>query len=139
MGDNPSLVFTIPNPPGKNELMRNVSDGERLRAHALGRKLKGRRRTRRYNIWRNAAAWAMRFEGNHSRTWETITGPVSVEIITGNPRQDNDAGVMAIFDLFTEQRVWLDDKQVCSHTVNRGAASDTTVIIVRETAQSRAA
>ena|SRR6185437_614335 len=126
------LVFAIPNPPGKNELTRNVAEAERQRARALGRTLRGRRRTHRYNTWRNAAGWAMKLDGNRARSWEPITGPVAVEIITGNRRQDNDAGVMAIFDLFTELRVWLDDKQVDTHTVKRGAASDTTTVIVRE-------
>ena len=134
------LTFVIPAAPGKNRLYRNVSASERARAHALGLKLRGRRRTQDYNVWRYAAGWAMRMDGSHARTWEPLTGPVTVEIITGNPRQDSDASIPAIFDLFTEMRVWLDDRQVASHTVRRGPNTRETVVIVRPVeAEARAA
>lgn len=123
------LTFAITTPPGKNALFRNVSEAERERCRALGKRLpRGRRRTHEYNRWRNVAEWDMRLDGNKTRTWEPFTGPVAVELIVSS-RHDNDALVPAIFDLFTTMRVWLDDSQVKKHLVEYSDADSRRVIV----------
>lgn len=125
-----SITFTVPSPPSFNSLYRNTSQDERDRAKVVGKTLKGRRRTHAYNTWANAAGWCLKVENGKARTWQPIEGPVRVEIVTGNARQDNDAGVKAIFDLLTEHRVWLDDRQVRRHEVVYGGPSRETIVTV---------
>lgn len=124
-----ALMFTLPVPPGKNALYRNVTETERERCRALGKRLpRGRRRTHEYNRWRNVAEWDMRLDGNKPRTWEPFTGPVAVELIVSS-RHDNDALVPAIFDLFTTMRVWEDDSQVKKHSVEYSESDARRVIV----------
>lgn len=133
-------TFVLTTPPGKNALYRNVTQAERERCRTLGRPLpRGRRRTHEYNRWRNAAEWEMRLEGTRTRTWEPFDGPVAVELIVSS-RHDNDALVPAIFDLFTAMRVWLDDKQVKSHTVTHSDGDSRHVVVtVRALTETRRA
>lgn len=124
------ITFTLPSPPSFNALYRNTSKEERERAATVGKKLRGRRRTFAYNTWANAAGWCMKVENGKARSWQPISGLVKVEIVTGNVRQDNDAGVKAIFDLFTDMQVWGDDRQVVEHTVRYGGPSRETTVTV---------
>ena len=104
------LTFVIPAAPGVNALYRNVTPTERARAVALGRKPpRGRRKTEDYGQWQRAAEWAMKLDGNKSRTWETITDPVEIKIINGKERLDCDAPAKAIIDLLVHMRVIPDD------------------------------
>lgn len=126
-----SISFTLPSPPSFNALTRNTTKEERARAAKVGKKLKGRRRTHAYNAWANAAGWEMRVDNQgRARSWEPLVGPVSVRILTGNARQDNDASPKAIFDLFTTMRVWNDDSQVKHHEVYYGGMPGKTVVTV---------
>lgn len=111
-------TFVIPSAPSVNELYYNAPG-------------KGRRKTKRYGTWLRAAGWAMKLEDGRARTWEPISGDVAVEIITGNRRQDNDAGVKAVFDLLTEMKVWNDDRQVKAHSVRQGGNERETIVTVR--------
>ena len=112
------ISFTLPAPPGVNTLYANVPG-------------KGRVKTKRYRAWIKEAGWVMRVSPNGTLNhWTPITGPVNVTILGGNARQDNDAGVKAIFDLMTRMRVWLDDAQVREHTVSHGGLRAKTIVTI---------
>jgi Holliday junction resolvase RusA-like endonuclease len=112
------LVFRIPNAPGVNNLYRNVPG-------------KGRVKTKAYKDWQYRAAWAMKLDGTTTRSWATITGPVIVEIVSGNHRKDSDGPVKAILDVLTLMKVYADDKQVIKHTVSRSEKPcDETIVTV---------
>lgn len=111
------ISFTLPAPPSVNTLYANVPG-------------KGRVKTRAYKRWIEDAGWHMRLDGDKVRSWQPITGPVQVKILGGNARQDNDAGVKAIFDLMTRMRVWLDDAQVREHTVSHGGIPRKTIVTI---------
>ena len=113
------LVFTIPNAPGVNNLYRNVPG-------------RGRIKTKAYKDWQVQAGWAMKLDGTTPRYWATLSGPVTVDIVVGNHRQDSDAGNKATLDLMTLMKVYGDDKQVISHTVSRSERpSPETIVTVR--------
>ena len=112
-----AIRFTLPVPPSVNNLYANVPG-------------KGRVKTRAYKRWIEDAGWHMKLDGDKVRTWQPIEGPVSVKILGGQTRQDNDAGVKAIFDLMTRMRVWLDDKQVKHHEVYHGGIPRKAVVTI---------
>lgn len=112
-----AIVFRIPTPPSVNNLYANVRG-------------RGRIKSERYRVWRNAAAWAMRLDGNKPRSWETISGPVSVEIICGG-RADVDNRSKAALDLLVEMKVIGDDRQVAELRVKRGENPREATVTVR--------
>jgi len=111
------LTFTIPSPPSVNHLYANVSG-------------KGRVRSQRYRIWATAAGWAMRTDAGRARSWPTLTGPVSIEIVNGNSRQDIDNGIKALLDLLTDMAVIADDDQVVDLRIMRGGKPDQAIVTV---------
>lgn len=112
------LTFIIPAAPSVNGLYYNAPG-------------KGRRRTKAYGTWRNAAGWAMKSGGGQARTWDTICGPVAVEIINGSPCGDIDNRCKAVLDLLVEMRVLVDDSQVSDLRVMRGGKPHEAVVTVR--------
>lgn len=115
------LVFRIPSAPSTNGLYANVAG-------------KGRVKSQRYRVWANAAGWAMKLDGDKPRTWNTITGPVSVEIISGG-RKDVDNN-KAVLDLLTDMAVIGDDSQVIDLRIRKAALSRETVVTVKDLSAS---
>jgi crossover junction endodeoxyribonuclease RusA len=110
-----TLTFTIPSPPSVNNLFANVPG-------------KGRVKSERYRIWANAAGWAMVTGVHH---WKQLSGPVAVEIISGNGRQDIDNCAKGILDLLTDMAVIADDKQIVDLRIMRGGKRREAIVTVR--------
>ena len=117
-----SLTFTIPSPPSVNNLYANIPG-------------KGRVKSSRYRTWRQAAGWAMRVDGNKTRSWPTIAGPVEVQFINGNRRGDLDNGCKAVGDLLVEMGVISDDRLIEKWSISRGGEPKQAVVTVRELAE----
>ncbi len=120
------LTFTIPSPPSVNGLYANVPG-------------KGRVRSERYRIWANAAGWAMRAGEGRARSWDTIKGPIAIEIINGNCRQDLDNSIKAPLDLLTDMAVIVDDDQVVDLRIMRGGKPREAIVTVRALDEERRA
>lgn len=90
------LTYSIPTPPPLNNLFFN----------APGR---GRVKSERYRVWRQAAGWEMR-AGVIPPT--PILGPVRVDVVIGDRRGDLDGRLKAPIDLLVYMQVIKDDSQV---------------------------
>jgi Holliday junction resolvase RusA-like endonuclease len=72
----------------------------------------------------------MRTGAGLARSWPTLTGPVSIEIVNGNSRQDIDNGIKALLDLLTDMAVIADDDQVVDLRIMRGGKPDQAIVTV---------
>jgi len=115
-----TMTFCLPAPPSANSLFRNVPGV-------------GRVRTARYKTWAQAAGWALKLDGNKSRTWETINGPVALTIICG-ARGDLDNKIKALADLLVSSAVIKDDDQVVDIRITRGGSAKEAIVTVKELA-----
>ena len=109
------LTLTLPAAPSLNNLYANVPG-------------KGRVRSERYRVWFNAAGWALKSAGIR---WETMRGPVAVEIVTGNQRIDLDNSAKALLDFLVDMGILADDRQVVDLHLRRGAPSKQAIVSVR--------
>lgn len=115
-------TFRIPSPPSTNALYANKPG-------------KGRVKSERYRVWKNAAGWQMKVENGNARSWKTISGPVAV-IILSPGRKDIDNN-KAVLDLLTDMAVIGDDRQVESLHVARTDGKEC-IVTVRSLGRSAA-
>lgn len=111
------ISFTLPSAPSVNNLFTNVPG-------------RGRVRSERYRAWIDAACWSMK--ARHPSGWQMLSGPVAIEITTGNARQDIDNCSKGILDLLAYMRVIDDDKQVVDLRITRGGKPKEAIVTVRE-------
>lgn len=89
-------VIKLPAPPSTNNLYANRRGG-------------GRKRTDRYNAWRNAAGWDV-----NRQSPMRVAGPVILDITCERPRVRSDVSnrIKAVEDLLVEHGIIEDDSKV---------------------------